>query len=302
MTNSELIERQKWPMARKVIHSIEVIETFIDRTGKMPYVSFSGGKDSTVLLDIARRFVDRTIRAVFCNTGNEYPEVIRFVRETENVTVIRPRIHIGEIVEKYGFPLISKDQASSIYQAKTTRSEKLRLKRLNGNPETGQTLGKISECWKYLVNEKFMVSDRCCYHLKKYPFEVYRRRTGRFPLIGIMAAEGKLRKMQYLQRGGCSSFKENDAKSYPLSIWTDRDIWEYIHKFGIPCCSLYASGHSRTGCMFCGFGVHLEKTSRFRLLYEQHPKLYAVFMDYQNSGVTYREALRTIHISLPDED
>lgn len=41
------------------------------------YVSFSGGKDSTVLLDIARKIYPE-IPAVFSNTGLEYPEIRKF--------------------------------------------------------------------------------------------------------------------------------------------------------------------------------------------------------------------------------
>jgi len=53
--------------------------------------------------------------------------------------------------------------------------------------------------------------------------------------------------------------------------------------------------------MFCGFGAHLEKVSRFELLYDLHPRAYNIFMDYENNGCTYREALRKIGVLLPDE-
>jgi 3'-phosphoadenosine 5'-phosphosulfate sulfotransferase (PAPS reductase)/FAD synthetase len=83
------------------------------------------------MLDVIRRFVDKTVPAVFCNTGNEYPEVVKFIRQMDNVTVIRPEIHIRQLIEKYGFPLISKEQSQYIRQAKHTNSEKLRNIRLN---------------------------------------------------------------------------------------------------------------------------------------------------------------------------
>ena len=53
--------------------------------------------------------------------------------------------------------------------------------------------------------------------------------------------------------------------------------------------------------MFCGFGAHLEKRSRFELVYKLHPKFYEAFMKYENNGTTYREALRKIGVMLPDE-
>ena len=126
MTIQELRQRQSWTLSQKIDHSVGAIEAFISRSGKVPYVSFSGGKDSTVLLDIVRRFVDRDIKAVFCNTGNEYPEIVRFVRTTDNVTVIRPEMTVKQVIGKYGFPLISKEQSKGIRQLKTTKSEKLR--------------------------------------------------------------------------------------------------------------------------------------------------------------------------------
>lgn len=68
-------------------------------------------------------------------------------------------------------------------------------------------------------------------------------------------------------------------------------------------CELYNKGAVRTGCMFCGFGAHLEKptSSRFAMLYDLHPKAYEVFMRYENNGITYREALRAVGVVLPDE-
>lgn len=38
------------------------------------YLSFSGGKDSTVLMDIARQ-IDNRILAVFVDTWLEYPQI-----------------------------------------------------------------------------------------------------------------------------------------------------------------------------------------------------------------------------------
>lgn len=84
MTKQELKERQSWSLEQKIDHSLGTIEAFVSRMGGVDkvYLSFSGGKDSTVLLHLARRiFPD--ILAVFCSTGNEYPEIIQFVNQTK---------------------------------------------------------------------------------------------------------------------------------------------------------------------------------------------------------------------------
>lgn len=303
MTDKELAQRQTWTLEQKIDHAVGTIEAYIARTGKTPYVAFSGGKDSTVLLDLCRRFVSRDIKAIFDNTGNEFPEIVRFVRTVENVTVISPKLNIREVIANNGFPLISKEVAKEIRDAKTTRSEKLLNIRLHGmNSKKGYHIGKIPDKWQFLLQEPFMVSEKCCDILKKRPFARYNRITGEAPIIGTMAQESRLRKLQYIRRGGCNSFNESHLGSYPLSIWTEADIWAYIQKFKVPICSLYQRpGCNRTGCMFCGFGAHLEKRSRFAILYDLHPESYRAFMKYENNGITYREALRKVGVLLPDE-
>lgn len=146
MDLATLRERQGWKLEQKIDHAVGAVELFKARTGRPLYVSFSGGKDSTVLLDLCRRFLDPEQKAVFNNTGNEYPEIIRFVRDTPNVTIISPRIPVRRIIEEQGFPLISKEQSCYIREAKndqigeTSRhtSERLSsLKRTKGRKNIG---------------------------------------------------------------------------------------------------------------------------------------------------------------------
>jgi 3'-phosphoadenosine 5'-phosphosulfate sulfotransferase (PAPS reductase)/FAD synthetase len=94
MTYDELKQRQNWTLEQKIDHSVIVVSSFMERVNGSLYASISGGKDSEVMLDIIRRYVDKTVPAVFCNTGNEYPEVVKFVRQMENLTVIRPNMNV----------------------------------------------------------------------------------------------------------------------------------------------------------------------------------------------------------------
>ena len=297
MTVEELKYRQSWSLEQKIDHAVGTVEFFLSQTGGKGYVSFSGGKDSTVMLDIIRRFVDKNIATVFCNTGNEFPEILQFVRSTDNVTAIRPEIRMKQVIERYGFPLVSKEQSRFIRQAKHTKSAKLLDIRLNGN-EKG--FGKIPEKWKFLIDAPFEVSEMCCDVLKKKPFHRFEKETGLFPIIGTMAGESRLRMQKWLKQG-CNSFEAKRTGSYPLSVFTDNDIWAYIRRFNLPYCNIYDTVIRRTGCMICGFGAHFKDDRRFYFLKENKPKIYEHFMQMTNNGITYREALQYCGIDFPDK-
>ena len=75
MNKNELIMLQSLPLDIKIAKSKRRIQEWIDYYGEdKVYISFSGGKDSTVLLDLVRQ-VNPNIPAVFVDTGLEYPEI-----------------------------------------------------------------------------------------------------------------------------------------------------------------------------------------------------------------------------------
>lgn len=137
--------------------------------------------------------------------------------------------------------------------------------------------------------------------MKKKPAKKYGRETGRKPIIGTMASESKLRYQKWIQ-SGCNAFESKSPSSQPLSFWTEQDVLEYIVKYNVPYASVYGqiqeigeipgqmyidgfhnklctTGVDRTGCMFCMFGCHLEKTpNRFQRMAKTHPKQYEYCM------------------------
>ena len=129
-TRQDLKIMQGWSLERKIrVTQTRIMEWYMRYDGQV-FISFSGGKDSTVLLDLARR-VYPDIPAVYVDTGLEYPELRDFVKTKDNVIWLRPRYPFTQILEKYGYPIISKEVSDVINGARKencwTRTERSRF-------------------------------------------------------------------------------------------------------------------------------------------------------------------------------
>lgn len=286
MNNQELIMLQSLPLEIKVAKTKLRIREWIDYYGEENvYISFSGGKDSTVLLDLVRSEYPN-IEAVFVDTGLEYPELKEFVNSFDNVTILRPNMSFKQVIDKYGYPIISKEQSRYLYDVRHG-TEYMKNLRLNG---TEQGNFKLSKKYHYLIDAPFEISNKCCDIMKKQPIKKYEKETGKVPFIGTMADESNMRKRNYLKYG-CNSFDLKSPSSKPLSFWKQQDILEYIYTNNIKISSVYGyvikeDGKfkttlcNRTGCIFCGYGLHLEKEpNRFQLLEQSHPQLHKYCME-----------------------
>jgi len=264
----ELRQMQSLPLEAKIIKSQLRIREWYEYWDGNVYVSFSGGKDSTVLLHLVRGMYPH-VPAVFCDSELEYPEIRKFVRQTENVIRLRPRWSLKHIIEKHGYPVISKEQARYIEEIRRSSNDKSIRIRLYGD---GKGRFCISQKWQHLIAAPFKISDQCCYNFKKGPTRKYEIETGNKPFLGIMASESNQRKTQFL-RHSCNNYNAARPRSNPLSFWLEEDIWEYLHRFNVPYSKIYDMGYTRTGCMFCMFGIHLEgHPNRFEKMKKTHPK------------------------------
>ena len=310
----DLAQMQSLPLEAKIRMTQQRIRAWYEHWDGQVYVSFSGGKDSTVLKHIVDSMYD-DVPALFVNTGLEYPEIQRFAMSQKNVVTVRPEMRFDEVLKEYGYPVVSKEVAQTVYEAKKSpadsRLKTARMKKLNGEllDKNGNKSSYNCEKWKFLLDASFNISDRCCAVMKKKPAKKYSKETGRKPIIGILASESRLRHQQWI-RYGCNAFEKKDPSSQPLSFWTEQDILHYIKKYNVPYCSVYGdivvkeevdgdkvldgqinlidylgcyeesdelttTGCDRTGCIFCMFGCHLEKEpNRFQRLKETHPRQY----------------------------
>jgi len=117
-TIQELQQWQALPLSIKVRMTKQRIRDWINYYGEDGvYVSFSGGKDSTVLLDLVRQEYPNVV-AVFVDTGLEFPEIRQFVKLFDNVEWIKPKMTFRQVIEKYGYPFISKEVSECVAGAR----------------------------------------------------------------------------------------------------------------------------------------------------------------------------------------
>ena len=276
---ADLKQMQSLPLEAKIVKTELRIREFYEYFNGQVYISFSGGKDSTVLLHIARQMYP-DIRAVFVDTGLEFPEIREFVKTQENVTIVRPSKTYREVIQRWGYPMVSKMTANCIYTARRNPNS-TRAKYLTGEIPTHAFGYGNGRWWPLVTDAPFNVSGYCCEIMKKQPFHKFNKETGLVPIIGTLTDESVSRRLNWLKEG-CNSFKGKDSSSKPMSFWTTQDILKYLKNYNVPYCPIYGeiiedekgelktTGAQRTGCVFCGFGVHLEKEpNRFQQL-KQH--------------------------------
>lgn len=321
-TKEDLRQRQALPLRAKVLMSQNRIREWYNHWGGDVAVSFSGGKDSTVLAHIVHDIYPE-VPLVFANTGLEYPEIQSFARKMGAVFV-RPRMQFSEVISKYGYPIISKENAETIHGARVIKNGSREQRKGAGTPrknEQGTWLNWRRKAlhgippfesglynkqkWLPLARDgQFMISHYCCNVMKKEPLGKYQKEHELYPIVGTLAEESQRREQTWL-RQGCNAFEGKSKTSQPMSFWLEQDVLQYILQEGLEICSVYGDivevekdkdGYEyeslvpgcgelkctqcdRTGCIFCGFGVHMDKgETRFQKLAKTHPRQYEYCM------------------------
>lgn len=312
-TREELKLLQALPLDIKIRKTQQRIREWVEYYGEDGvYVSFSGGKDSTVLLDIVRKMYPR-IEAVFVNTGLEYPEIVDFVKQHENVTILRPKKNFKQVLTEYGYPVISKIVSHNVRIARRNPDGNIKKNLFDPNKKGKYAMAK----WTWLIDGPFYTSEYCCVINKELPLKNYEKYSKKHPIIGMLANESVSRQQRWIKTG-CNSFVRGGS-SNPLSFWTNDDILAYIRYYNIVISSVYGNvildddsqipgqtcvydivggyqgckfrttGCQRTGCMFCLFGAHLEKgEGRLERMKRTHPKRYEYVLgggEFNNGGI-----------------
>lgn len=176
--------------------------------------------------------------------------------------------------------------------------------------------------YRFFLDAPFEISSMCCNVMKKNPAHKYQKETGKVPFTAQMASESRLRAANWVKYS-CNGFELKSPISNPMSFWTEQDVLLYIKAHDLKICSVYGdvvtddeewgqidfaewtgnelfelgqkplhcTGCSRTGCVLCGFGAHMNGDDRYLKLKETHPGLYGLLDKIENNGYTMRQAI-----------
>lgn len=254
------------------IDRIQKIQQIINKYGEDKfYLSFSGGRDSTVLsalIDIA--LPGNSIPRVFADTGIELNEVRKFVKgcaeSDSRIIMIKPSVNVKESLERDGYPFKSKEHSAKWATYRNIGMESRSVRRYLGINDENNNAARFQcpKVLKYQFTPEFdrlNLSDMCCKNMKEKPLRKYESETGRAPITGIMMVEGGRRSGG--NHSGCIFFKQNGAlKSFhPFSPVSQEFLNYLIQKYGIELCKLYYPPYNfeRTGCKGCPFNIKLQK-------------------------------------------
>ena len=279
-----LYQLRSLPLEDKIKLSKEYISEAINEFGADAiYISYSGGKDSTVLSHITRQIYPNILH-IFADTTCEFPETLHHIEwektnNNANIITVKPIDGKGvlwsfkRVVDYYGYPVFSKRIANAIRtyrHARTSRTKQNSVEYIQRNFP------------KYDKYKELNISDKCCEILKKNPIKKKAKALGmKCVILGILADESRQREKDWLNYGCNVFYIKSENQCRPLAFWTEKDILEYIKIYNVKISKLYDMGYTRNGCMYCAFGAHLEKEGqqRFVHLKETHPQEYNYFID-----------------------
>lgn len=230
------------------------------------YISFSGGKDSTVLsalVDMA--LPNNQIPRVYADTGIELNMIRDFVIEMQKsdnrIILIKPSVPIKQMLDAQGYPFKSKEYSAIHKQYKKTGLKTHWVKQYLQCDEQKNKLDRYAcpKILRYQFTDEFdlKISDNCCKELKEKPLKQWQKINNKpYAILGVMRSEGGRR-----NHAKCLAFSGNKLKAFqPLSIISKE--WEkwFISEYNIKICDIYKPPYNfdRTGCKGCPFNPKLQ--------------------------------------------
>lgn len=246
---------------------LEKIKSVIGQYGEDNFcISFSGGKDSTVLSWlIDEALPGNRIPRVYADTGIELNMVRDFVydlqKTDDRIVIIKPSTPIKPMLERDGYPFKSKEYSRVLATYRRSGETKWVKSRWDKSGQTNRRF-VFPEILRYQFTQdssfKLKVSAKCCDRLKKKPFALWQKENNRpLGIVGIMAKEGGQR-----ASARCQVFRNNTLWHFQPLVPVTK-AWEnwLIAEHNISICDIYKPPYNfeRTGCKGCPFIPNLQE-------------------------------------------
>lgn len=221
---------QAKPLEEKIKTAQTVISLALKEFGpEHSAIAWTGGKDSTLLLWLARQVVNRENlrmpKIMFVDEGDVFEEIWQFTRD---------------IIQKWQLDFSITHNADVSSKAKKI-GDPVRVADLNKrNQEEVRRLGFTEETFPY-EPESFIGNHL----MKTVATNLWIEEQGMKSLmVGVRWDEQEARAeddfLRYLQ-------KPDHARIEPILAFTEADVWETIKNYGIPYVKLYEQGYRSLG-------------------------------------------------------
>lgn len=208
--NKDLLTVIEDSTVKKIVNVYEKFKNKLD----IFHVAFSGGKDSSVLLDLVKKALPKgSFVVIFGDTGMEFPDTYEVVEETKKQC------------EEDGIPFYI---ARSHFEPK----------------DSWELFGPPSKVLRWCCS----VHKSTPQTLKMREISGKQNYTG-LDFVGVRQHESLARSTYEYENYGK---KQKGQRSFnPLLEWTSAEVWIYIYARNLFVNKAYIKGNSRAGCLLC---------------------------------------------------
>lgn len=317
MTPYEFRQKQSLPSPAKFAHAeVKAYEyrDWAELNGYNICVSIGGLDSLTLYYYLKALGIDVVPVSV---SSLEDKSIQKIHKQIPGIEILRPYKSKVEVIEEFGFPVISKAKARKIEllqmpdcpkqtfihaimtgdmgeQGNFEHSDKIKLPewciKLFGGLYAEHRTDINWDCQKCRGVAPFKASPECCKWMKEKPCEDWQKANNMIPYLGLMASEGGQRELG-LTKNGCNYYSKTTIRSCPFAIFSRQDLLQLALDLKVPVPAIYGeivrdldgtlktTRAQRTGCSMCGFGIHMEKRPhRFDRLREDNYKEWRFWM------------------------
>lgn len=280
---------------KKIRHAKKVIERALDAHSNWA-VSYSGGRDSTILSHLMVYEMGIKVPHVMSNTRMEYPETIQQVNswygklreEGVSCNTCFPEFRPNVLWKKIGVPVWSKEIAYKYRKFSKSKSDKV----------PSYVPDNLKSEFIRAKDAGIKITEKCCDYLKKKPMKKWDKENGvKGHFTGVRCSESRARRLAWIQRGALyHSVTHGMWISNPLAFWTEADVKTYLltRKIEVIRANTADGG---SGCVTCMFGCRSQalegKKNALQDLKTRNPKMWKTALDDWG----YREVLDFLGIS-----